>query len=129
MKKKIIKKKLVKKVIKKKPAKKVVSAKGGSSKGGKKSIKKKVIAKPKTAKKLGEVTHFYGGISVAIIKCAEVLKVGQKVRVKGATTDFVCTIDSIQYEHAPLSASKKGQEVGVKVSDKVRGGDEIFFVE
>lgn len=113
--KKLKTKKIVKKVIKKKVAKK--------------KVVKKVVAKPKKVKKLGEVTHFYGGISVAIIKCAEVIKLGQKVRVKGATTDFVCTIDSIQYEHAPLSATKKGQEVGVKVGDKVRQGDEIFFAE
>ncbi len=95
----------------------------------KKKAVKKIVAKPKLAKKLGEVTHFYGGISVAIIKCTAILKVGQKVRVKGATTDFICTIESMQYEHAPLKASQKGQEVGVKVRDKVRQGDEIFFVE
>ena len=93
----------------------------------KKPVKK--IAKPKVAKKLGEVTHFYGGISVAIIKCTAILKVGQKVRVKGATTDFVCTIESMQYEHAPLMTAQKGQEVGVKVGDKVRQGDEIFFAK
>ncbi len=95
----------------------------------KKVIKKKIVAKPKQTKKLGEVTHFYGGISVAIIKCTAILKVGQKVRVKGATTDFVCTIESMQYEHAPLMTAQKGQEVGVKVGDKVRQGDEIFFAK
>ena len=118
--KKLAPKKITKKLAKKKVVKKVVK---------KKAVKKVAKAKPKLTKKLGDVTHFYGGISVAIIKCVEPIKVGQKVRMKGATTDFVCSIESIQYEHAPLEESKSGQEVGIKVSDKVREGDEVFFVE
>ena len=116
-------KKVAKKVIKKK-TKKVVK------KAVKKFIKKvlKTVA-PKIIKKSGEVLHFYGGISVAIVKCMKPLKVGQKIRLKGATTDFVCSVESIQYEHLPLTEAKAGQEVGVRVADKVREGDEIFFVE
>ena len=66
---------------------------------------------------------------MAIIKCSKPIKVGQKVRVKGSTTDFICTVESMQYEHAPLAESKSGQEVGIKVSDKAREDDEIFFIE
>ncbi|MEK7641134.1 MAG: translation elongation factor-like protein [Patescibacteria group bacterium] len=80
----------------------------------------------KAAKPIGVVTHFYGGIEVAIMKFKKPVKAGSVVRIKGATTDFEQKIKSMQYDHKDVSVAKKGQEVGVKVDDKVRQGDEIF---
>lgn len=106
-------------------------------KAAKKSVKKvarKTVAK-KSAKKmapvkkqksLGVITHYYSGIGVGIIKCAGPLKVGDNAHFKGATTDFVQVIDSMQYDRAPITAAKKGQEIGVKMKDRVREGDEVY---
>ena len=80
----------------------------------------------KAPKPFGEVTHFFGGIKVAIIKFKKPIRVGSVVRVKGATTDFEQKIKSMQYDHQNISMAKKGREVGVKVDKKVRQGDEIF---
>lgn len=80
----------------------------------------------KQEKPIGAVTHFYGGISVAIIKFAKAASVGDEIRFKGATTDFSQKIDSMQYDHKDVKEATKGQEVGIKVSDKVREGDEVF---
>ncbi len=82
---------------------------------------------PKEEKSIGVVTHYFGGIDVAIIKCNTVVKVGDTIRFKGATTDFAEQIKSMQYDHEAIESAKKGQEVGVKVKDKVREGDEVFF--
>ena len=43
------------------------------------------------------------------------------------STDFAEKIGSLQYDHKPIDAAKKGQEVGIKVGDKVREGDEIYL--
>jgi translation initiation factor IF-2 len=51
-----------------------------------------------------------------------------EIHFKGATTDFIQKIDSMQYDHQPISAAKKGQEVGIKVNEKVREGDEVLEV-
>jgi len=77
---------------------------------------------------IGVVTHYYGNIGVAIVKFARDVKKGEEVRFKGATTDFTEKIDSIQYNHKDLELAAKGKEVGLKVKEKVRDGDEIFEV-
>ena len=102
--------------------------------------KKKVVtkrakkARPKItavqkSKPIGRVTHFFGNIKVAIIKCKAPFSRGVKLHFKGATTDFTDTANSIQYNHAPIAKTKKGQEVGVKVKKKVREGDEVFIAK
>lgn len=77
-------------------------------------------------KPIGKVTHYYDKIGVAIIKFTKDIKKGATIHFKGATTDFVHTINSLQYDHADIDKAKKGQEVGIKVSEKVREGDEVF---
>ncbi|MGC9610673.1 MAG: translation elongation factor-like protein [Minisyncoccia bacterium] len=94
--------------------------------GSKNSSANKVERPRPVSKQIGEVTHFYGGISVAIAKFKEPVKVGETVRFFGATTDFTEKIGSMQYDHKDIGEAKKGQEVGIKVVGKVREGDEIF---
>ncbi len=79
-----------------------------------------------TGKQIGEVTHFYSGISVAIVKFKEPVRVGDNVQFFGATTDFKEAIGSMQYDHKDINEAKKGQEVGIKVVGKVREGDEVY---
>lgn len=83
----------------------------------------------KQPKPIGAVTHYYGGISVAIVKFNKAVKAGVEVCFKGATTDFTQKLESMQYEHKDIASAKKGQEVGIKVSEKVREGDELYLVE
>ncbi|KKT91196.1 MAG: hypothetical protein UW92_C0016G0005 [Candidatus Jorgensenbacteria bacterium GW2011_GWA2_45_13] len=85
--------------------------------------------KPKKSKPIGAVTHYYGGLSVAIVKFTTTVEVGARLHFKGATTDFTEAIKSIQYDHADIPKAKKGQEVGIKVKNKVREGDQVYIVE
>ena len=84
---------------------------------------------PKEPKSIGVVTHYFGHIEVAIVKFTTSISVGTKVHFKGATTDFTETIKSMQYDHQMIDTAKKGQEVGIKVGDKVREGDQVYLVE
>lgn len=111
--------KKVKKVAKK-------AAKKSVKKGAKKVVKKVAAKKQKL---LGVVTHYYTEIGVGIIKCATAVPSGATAHFKGATTDFIQTLDSMQYDREPIAAGKKGQEVGVKVKDRVREGDEVYLAE
>ena len=93
------------------------------------AAKKKSIVKPVVAgKPIGIVTHFFTSIKVAIIKFKQPVKTGESIAIRGATTDFIQKIASIQYDHKPIAAAPKGKEVGIKVSKRVREGDEIFSV-
>jgi acyl dehydratase len=77
-------------------------------------------------KPIGVVTHYYSNLEVAIVKFSKPVAVGDTVRFKGTTTDFTEKIASMQYDHTPIESAKKGQEVGIKVGEKVREGDEVF---
>lgn len=85
-------------------------------------------AKKSSAKEkpIGTVTHYYGGIGVAIVKFTAPVAVGTRVRFHGATTSFEQDIASMQYDHKEIATAPKGKEVGIKVKDKVREGDYVY---
>jgi len=78
---------------------------------------------------VGKITHFFGSIGVAVIELSGNLKVGNKISVEGATTNFKQTVESMQIDHKPITLASAGQAIGMKMSDKVRVGDQIFIDE
>lgn len=78
------------------------------------------------AKRVGVVTHFYSKISVGIVKLSSAVKIGEVLNFKGSTTDFTQTLDDMQFDHKEIKEGKKGQEVGIKVREKVRDGDLVY---
>ncbi|MDE2001703.1 MAG: translation elongation factor-like protein [Patescibacteria group bacterium] len=81
----------------------------------------------RTDKPVGEVTHYYGNLGVAIMKFNKEIAVGARVAVQGATTDFELDIASLQLDHKAVAKAPKGKEVGVKVKKKVREGDRVYL--
>lgn len=80
-------------------------------------------------KLVGKITHYFTNLGVAVIEITGGgLKVGDKIHIKGTTTDFEQAIDSMQMEHENVDKAKKGQAVGLKVEHQVREGDEIYQV-
>ena len=78
-------------------------------------------------KKVGEVFHFFGHIGVAAIKLTDgSLAVGDTVQIQGPTTNLEQTVDSLQIEHGTVSNAGQGQEVGMKVRDRVREKDFVY---
>src|SRR5437773_1100652 len=78
-------------------------------------------------KKVGEVFHFFGHIGVAAIRLTEgSLAIGDTVQIQGPTTNVEQTVDSLQIEHATVSTAGAGQEVGMKVRDRVREKDFVY---
>ena len=79
--------------------------------------------------KIGEVAHYFGKIDVAAIRITDgELKVGDTVRFKGHSTDFEQTIDSIQVEHNSVESAGPGDDIGIKVRERVRERDEVFKI-
>ncbi|MFQ5808642.1 MAG: hypothetical protein ACE5JM_03395 [Armatimonadota bacterium] len=77
---------------------------------------------------VGTITHYFGGISVGIIELTDTLRVGDTIRIKGATTDFTQSVASMQLEHEQVEEAAAGQTIGIKVDERVREGDEVFSV-
>lgn len=143
-KKKVIRKKAVKKAKKaRKAAPKRKAVRRSASR--KAAAKKKVAtAKPKKAAapqapvlpwrvpregetKLGMVQDYYGHIGVLIVTLEQPLKVGDKIRVHGHTTDLTQVVESIQINHESVPQAGPNNVIGVKVGDKCRKGDYVYL--
>ncbi len=79
-------------------------------------------------KEIGKITHYFGHISVGIIELKEALKVGDRIRIKGHTSDLTEEITSRQIEHAAVTEGKAGDSVGIKVPQKVHPNDTVYKV-
>ncbi|MBL7151958.1 MAG: translation elongation factor-like protein [Candidatus Omnitrophica bacterium] len=69
------------------------------------------------------VTHYFPHVNAAVIKLKTPLSVGDKIRIKGHTTDFIQGISSMQVDRVPINTAKKGQEIGLLVDSRVRQHD------
>jgi len=83
---------------------------------------------PEEGKLIGKVTHYFSKIGVAVIELSDTLKVGDTIRIVGGITDFTQTIDSMEIEHKKVEEAKKGDSIGLKVSQKVREGYKVYKV-
>lgn len=81
-----------------------------------------------TEKEIGVVSSYFSHVGVAAIKLTGKLKVGDNVHIKGNTTDFETEINEIQIERDPVKEAKKGDHIGIKVTEKVRPNDKVFLV-
>ncbi|MDP3758573.1 MAG: hypothetical protein Q8Q86_02540 [Candidatus Daviesbacteria bacterium] len=87
------------------------------------------IQKPKIkGKQVGEVSNYFEHVGVAAIKLNAELKVGDKIRVAGGEVDFEQDVKSMQIRHEVVQKAKKGDEIGIKIKNKVRKGYKIFKV-
>jgi len=77
-------------------------------------------------KKIGAISHCFSQIGVAVIELTGELKVGDKIRIKGTTTDFEQDVNSMQIDKEPVAQAIKGQSIGLKVDEKVRPGDLVY---
>ena len=78
--------------------------------------------------RIGEIIHYYHKISVAVIKLNRPLHVGENIQFIGAHTDFLQEIRSMQIEHEIVEEAQTGDEVAVKVDQRVRRGDTAFSI-
>ena len=77
---------------------------------------------------IGQVSEFFAKPVVAGIDLSSPLKVGDKIHIKGHTTDIELTVDSMQINNVNVTQAKAGDSVGIKVSDRVRSGDTVYQV-
>jgi len=128
------KKKSVKKRTARKPAKKVKKTAKKKVLAKKKS--KKATAKPSTKKRkgssaniIGLVTHYFPHVNAAVVKVKKPFQVGDTVLIKGHTTNLEQKVESMQIDHVAIQVAKKGDEIGLQVSDRVRDGDLVERVQ
>ena len=77
-------------------------------------------------KEIGKVSSYFTNVEVAAIDLSGALKVGEKIHIKGHTTDFEQKVDSMQINRKNVKEAKKGDSVGIKVDERVRPGDAVY---
>lgn len=76
----------------------------------------------------GVVDDFFSHLSVITLTLQAPLKVGDKIHVRGHTTDMTEAVASIQINHQPVLEAKTGDPVGIKAVGKCRAGDYLYKV-
>ena len=135
------KKKARTRVTARKPVKKkAASKKTLKAKKPKAKAKPKSAAAPKTAtppvapapppgERVGVVTHYYSHLSVAIIQLETgSLRLGDRIHIKGHTSDFGQTVDSFEIDHAHVDEVRAGQSFGLRGIDHARENDVVYKV-
>jgi translation initiation factor IF-2 len=79
-------------------------------------------------KEVGMVDDFFAHPVVAGVKLNGTLKVGDKIHIKGHTTDIEMVLDSMQIDNVNVDKAGKGKSVGIKVPERVRPGDMVYVV-
>ena len=77
---------------------------------------------------IGKVSDFFARPVVAAIELTAALKLGDKIHIKGHTTDLEAIVESMQINNVDVKEAKAGDSVGIKVSERVRSGDTAYKV-
>ncbi len=77
---------------------------------------------------IGQVSDFFAHPVVAGIELTGTLKVGDRIHIKGHTTDLELTVNSMQINNVNVDEAKRGDSVGIKVTERVRRGDHVYKV-
>jgi putative protease len=85
---------------------------------------------PAPGERIGVVTHYYGHLSVAIIKLeSATLRVGDTIHIRGHTSDFSQRVESLQIGHAPVTEAGPQDDFGLKVTEHARENDVVYKVK
>ena len=75
---------------------------------------------------IGQITHYFDHLNVAALTLTEPLRVGDTIHILGHSTDFQQKVTSLQIEHQDVNEAKPGDDVGMKVIQKVHAHDRVY---
>ncbi len=79
--------------------------------------------------RVGKVTHYFDHINVAVLALTEAIHAGETLHFLGHSTDFQQEISSLQIEHKTVEQAGPGEDVAIKVSQRVHPNDGVFKIE
>ncbi len=77
---------------------------------------------------IGKISEFFARPVVAGIELTAPLAAGDTIHIKGHTSDLTMTVTSMQIDNVTVTQAKAGDSVGIKVTDRVRRGDDVYKV-
>ena len=77
-------------------------------------------------KLVGTISHYFRKIQVAGVRVSTRLEIGDQILIIGRTTALEQTVASMELDNIPIEAAEAGQDVGIKVIDRVRKRDQVY---
>lgn len=77
---------------------------------------------------LGKVRDYYSHVGAIALILEAPLAVGDTIRIKGHTTDLTQKVERIELAHQSVQSAVSGEGIGIKVADRVRGGDAVYKI-
>ena len=78
--------------------------------------------------KVGRIEHYFSKAGVAIVEVSAQIKKGDKILIRGGTTNLSQVIESMEIEHKQVDEAQVDQRIGLKVADRVRENDIVYRV-
>lgn len=75
---------------------------------------------------IGKVTHYYPRVGVAAIVLSDHLATGERIHILGPHDDIHQTVISMELDHTPIREADTGQDIGIRVSERVHAGDLVY---
>jgi translation elongation factor EF-Tu-like GTPase len=77
---------------------------------------------------IGTVSDYFARIGVAGIDLTGPLKVGDRIRIEGHTTELDFIVSSMQIDCQEVSEAQAGDSVGISVPERARKGDKVYKI-
>jgi len=78
---------------------------------------------------IGKVLKYFTHVGAAVVEITKgKLEKGDTVAIRGHTTNLEQDVESMQIEHNSVDTAEKGDQVGIKVTDRVRPNDIVYKV-
>jgi len=79
-------------------------------------------------KRIGEVTHYFDRIGVAVIVLSDNIAKGDRIHFLGHGSDFDQEVASMQIEHESIDSAKRGDEIAISVIKPVKRNTAVFLI-
>jgi len=79
-------------------------------------------------KLIGKITHYFPKIGVAVVELQDEIRIGDKIRIEGATTSFEQQVESMEIDKEKVKTATMGQAIGLKVKERVRPNDSVYRI-
>ena len=75
------------------------------------------------------IVKFFAKPSVAAVEVTQgTIKIGDRLRYQGHTTDFTEEVLSMEIDNQAVEEAKAGDLVGIRVQERVRENDKVYKV-
>ncbi len=78
--------------------------------------------------RVGVVKDYFAKISVAGIDVEETIRVGDKIRIAGHTTDLEQVVQSMEIDGQQVDEAAAGARIGIKVNERCRDNDVVYKI-